>query len=48
MVFRNESIVDFATERVNRTAGEIVKAFLEYGKDKMHSLKEEDSRKCSS
>ncbi|KAI8645635.1 RNA polymerase III subunit RPC82-domain-containing protein [Parasitella parasitica] len=43
LVFRNESIVDFATERINRTAGEIVKAFLEYGKDKIHSLKEEDS-----
>ncbi|KAL0140990.1 RNA polymerase III subunit RPC82-domain-containing protein [Mucor lusitanicus] len=43
MVFRNESIVDFATERINRTAGEIVKAFLEYGKDKMYSLKEDDS-----
>lgn len=45
MVFRNDSIVDFATERINRTAGEIVKAFLEYGKDKMKSLKEDDSRK---
>jgi DNA-directed RNA polymerase III subunit RPC3 len=45
MVFRNESIVDFATERINRTAGEIIKAFLEYGKDKMKMLKEEDSRK---
>lgn len=45
MVFRNDSIVDFATERINRTAGEIVKAFLEFGKDKMKTLKEEDSRK---
>lgn len=45
MVFRNDSIVDFATERINRTAGEIVKAFLEYGKDKMKTLKENDSRK---
>lgn len=44
MVFRNDSIVDFATERINRTAGEIVKAFLEYGKDKMKMLKENDSR----
>ncbi|KAI7898879.1 uncharacterized protein BX663DRAFT_533103 [Cokeromyces recurvatus] len=43
MIFRNESIVDFATERINRTAGEIVKAFLEHGKDKMKMLKEEDS-----
>ncbi|CAO3612717.1 unnamed protein product [Mucor hiemalis] len=43
MVFRNDSIVDFATERINRTAGEIVKAFLEYGKDKMKMLKENDS-----
>lgn len=45
MVFRNDSIVDFATERINRSAGEIVKAFLEYGKDKMNMMKEEDSRK---
>jgi DNA-directed RNA polymerase III subunit RPC3 len=45
MVFRNDAIVDFATERINRTAGEIVKAFLEYGKDKMKTLKEDDSRK---
>ncbi|KAI7866936.1 RNA polymerase III subunit RPC82-domain-containing protein [Mucor mucedo] len=43
MVFRNDSIVDFATERINRTAGEIVKAFLEHGKDKMKMLKENDS-----
>ncbi|KAI8378749.1 RNA polymerase III subunit RPC82-domain-containing protein [Choanephora cucurbitarum] len=43
MIFRNDSIVDFATERINRTAGEIVKAFLEFGKDKMKSLKENDS-----
>ncbi|KAI8973457.1 RNA polymerase III subunit RPC82-domain-containing protein [Mycotypha africana] len=43
MLFRNESVVDFATERINRTAGEIVKAFFEYGKDKMFSLKENDS-----
>ncbi|KAI9475417.1 MAG: RNA polymerase III subunit RPC82-domain-containing protein [Benjaminiella poitrasii] len=43
MIFRNDSIVDFATERINRTAGEIIKAFLEYGKDKMKMLKEEDS-----
>lgn len=45
MVFRNDAIVDFATERVNRSAGEIVKAFLEHGKDKMKILKEDDSRK---
>ncbi|KAI9252078.1 hypothetical protein EDC94DRAFT_526244 [Helicostylum pulchrum] len=43
MVFRNDAIVDFATERVNRSAGEIVKAFLEHGKDKMKILKEDDS-----
>lgn len=45
MIFRNDSIVDFAVERINRTAGDIIKAFLEYGKDKMQTLKEEDSRK---
>ncbi|KAI8367764.1 RNA polymerase III subunit RPC82-domain-containing protein [Blakeslea trispora] len=43
MIFRNDSIVDYATERINRTAGEIVKAFLEFGKDKMKTLKENDS-----
>ena len=48
MVFRNDSIVDYATERINRTAGEIVKAFLEYGKDKMRNLKENDSREYKS
>ncbi|KAF7722661.1 RNA polymerase III subunit C82 [Apophysomyces ossiformis] len=43
MLFRNDAIVDFATLRINRTAGQIVKAFFDYGKDKMKSLKEEDS-----
>lgn len=47
MLFRNNSVVDFAVERINRTAGDIVKAFLEHGKEKMYSLKEEDSRKTT-
>lgn len=45
MLFRNDAIIDFATERINRSAGQIVKAFFEYGKDKMKTLKEQDSRK---
>lgn len=47
MLFRNDAIIDFATERINRTAGQIVKAFFDYGKDRMKSLKEQDSRKTS-
>ncbi|KAI8329419.1 RNA polymerase III subunit RPC82-domain-containing protein [Chlamydoabsidia padenii] len=43
MIFRNNIIVDFATERVNRTAGQVVKAFFEYGKDSMKSVKEDDT-----
>ncbi|KAG1449141.1 hypothetical protein G6F46_008167 [Rhizopus delemar] len=43
MLFRNDAIIDFATERINRSAGQIVKAFFEYGKDKMKTLKEQDS-----
>ncbi|RCH91642.1 RNA polymerase III subunit C82, partial [Rhizopus azygosporus] len=43
MLFRNDAIIDFATERINRTAGQIVKAFFDYGKDRMKSLKEQDS-----
>ncbi|KAI9316888.1 RNA polymerase III subunit RPC82-domain-containing protein [Dichotomocladium elegans] len=47
MVFRNNAIVDYATERINRTAGQIVKAFLEHGKSKMKTIKEEDSPAAS-
>ncbi|KAG0169080.1 RNA polymerase III subunit C82 [Apophysomyces sp. BC1034] len=43
MLFRNNAIVDFATLRINRTAGQVVKAFFDYGKDKMKTIKEEDS-----
>ncbi|KAI7872650.1 RNA polymerase III subunit RPC82-domain-containing protein [Spinellus fusiger] len=43
MLFRNNCIVDYATERINRTAGQVVHAFFQYGKDKMKMLKEEDS-----
>lgn len=37
--------MDYATERVNHTAGQVVKAFLDHGKNKMKSLHEDDSRK---
>lgn len=47
MIFRNNTIVDFATERINRTAGQIVKAFLEHGKNKMKMIKEDDSPSAS-
>ncbi|KAI8989255.1 RNA polymerase III subunit RPC82-domain-containing protein [Pilobolus umbonatus] len=43
ILFRNESVVDYATERINRTAGQVIKAFFEYGKDKMKTVKEIDS-----
>ncbi|KAI8081289.1 RNA polymerase III subunit RPC82-domain-containing protein [Halteromyces radiatus] len=43
MIFRNETIVDYATERVNRTAGQVIKAFFEYGKDEMKNVKEDDT-----
>ncbi|ORZ10425.1 hypothetical protein BCR42DRAFT_333701 [Absidia repens] len=43
MIFRNDTIVDFATERVNRTAGQVVRAFFEFGKDDMKSVKENDT-----
>ncbi|KAI8373043.1 uncharacterized protein BYT42DRAFT_594851 [Radiomyces spectabilis] len=43
MIFRNDSIVNFATERINRTAGQVVQAFLDYGQDKMKIVQEEDS-----
>ncbi|KAI8148741.1 RNA polymerase III subunit RPC82-domain-containing protein [Fennellomyces sp. T-0311] len=47
MIFRNNAIVDYATERINYTAGQVVKAFLEYGKGKMKSLSEDDSPSAS-
>lgn len=43
VVFRNDVIVDFATERINRTAGEIVKGFFEHGKHKIKDTKEDES-----
>ncbi|KAI9308579.1 hypothetical protein BJ944DRAFT_156030 [Cunninghamella echinulata] len=43
MIFRNDAIVDFATERINRTAGQVLKGFLDFAKDKMKSLKEDDT-----
>ncbi|CAO3581394.1 unnamed protein product [Absidia cylindrospora] len=43
MIFRNDTIVDFATERVNRTAGQVVRAFFEFGKNDMKSVKENDT-----
>ncbi|KAI9248910.1 hypothetical protein BY458DRAFT_445574 [Sporodiniella umbellata] len=43
MMFRNNSVIDFATERINRSAGQVVKAFFDYGKDKIKSIKELDS-----
>ncbi|KAI7855028.1 RNA polymerase III subunit RPC82-domain-containing protein [Circinella umbellata] len=47
MMFRNNAIVDYATERVNHTAGQVVKAFLDHGKNKMKSLHEDDSPSAS-
>ncbi|KAI9491779.1 RNA polymerase III subunit RPC82-domain-containing protein [Zychaea mexicana] len=47
MIFRNNAIVDYATERVNHTAGQVIKAFLDYGKAKMKSLHENDSPSAS-
>jgi hypothetical protein len=38
-------ITDFATDRINRTAGIVLKAFLRNGKDKMKMVKEETSGK---
>ncbi|KAI8885246.1 hypothetical protein K501DRAFT_180386 [Backusella circina FSU 941] len=43
VVFRNDVIVDYATERINRTAGEIVKGFFQHGKDKIKDTKEDES-----
>ncbi|KAG1224372.1 hypothetical protein G6F35_004064 [Rhizopus arrhizus] len=43
IAFRNNMITDFATDRINRTAGIVLKAFLRNGKDKMKMVKEETS-----
>ncbi|KAL0089313.1 hypothetical protein J3Q64DRAFT_1808606 [Phycomyces blakesleeanus] len=43
ILFRNNSVMDYAIERINRTAGQIVKAFFEHGKNKIRSLHENDS-----
>ncbi|KAG1452372.1 hypothetical protein G6F56_007838 [Rhizopus delemar] len=45
IMFRNNSIIDLATERINRSAGQVVKAFFDYGKDNIRTIKEADSRK---
>lgn len=39
-------VADFATSRINRTAGIVMKTFFRSGKDKMKSVKEDASRKC--
>ncbi|KAI9023741.1 RNA polymerase III subunit RPC82-domain-containing protein [Phycomyces nitens] len=43
ILFRNNSVMDYATERINRTAGQVVKAFFEHGKSKIRSLHENES-----
>lgn len=40
-------ISDYAIDRINRTAGVVIKAFLRNGKDKMKRVKEDMSRKES-
>lgn len=40
----DQAIVEYATERINRSAGDVVKAFLDFGRDKMKRLDEEESR----
>jgi hypothetical protein len=38
-------VTDFATSRINRTAGIVMKTFFRNGKKKMYSIKEDFSRK---
>ncbi|KAI8642003.1 hypothetical protein BD408DRAFT_345036 [Parasitella parasitica] len=41
--FRNHMIVEYATDRVNRTAGIVMKTFFRNGKEKMKYIKEDYS-----
>ncbi|CEG78333.1 hypothetical protein RMATCC62417_12960 [Rhizopus microsporus] len=43
ITFRNNMISDYAIDRINRTAGVVIKAFLRNGKDKMKIVKEDMS-----
>ncbi|KAI8074564.1 hypothetical protein BC940DRAFT_230913 [Gongronella butleri] len=43
MLLRNEMIVDFATEKHNRTAGQIIQAFFDHGKKQMKLISEDDT-----
>lgn len=38
-------VVEFATDRINRTAGIVMKTFFRNGKEKMKNIKEDYSRK---
>ena len=40
--------MEYATERINRSAGDVVKAFLDFGRDKMKRLDEDESRMSKS
>ncbi|CAO0791294.1 unnamed protein product [Mucor circinelloides] len=41
--FRNHMVVEFAADRINRTAGIVIKTFFRHGKEKLKDIKEEYS-----
>ncbi|KAI9483412.1 MAG: hypothetical protein EXX96DRAFT_476829 [Benjaminiella poitrasii] len=43
IIFRNYLVAKFATKRINRTAGIVMKTFFRHGRDKMYSVKEDFS-----
>ncbi|GAN01008.1 RNA polymerase iii subunit rpc82 [Mucor ambiguus] len=41
--FRNHMVVEFATDKINRTAGIVIKTFFRHGKEKLKNIKDDYS-----